>query len=357
MNAEQILKHEIESGKSPSVQYFLFDSGQILYSFQQGFADVARKKPVDNNTTYHAFSVTKTFTAIAVLQLVESGKIHINNPVIQYLPDFPYGTEITIQHLLNHTAGIPNPIPVGWIHLDTEHQGFDRNAFIQSIYIKHKKVQSKPNEKFRYSNLGYLILGLIIEKISGDTFENYIAKNILQKLAFSPDDLGFTIYDKERHAKGYLKKISMLNLLFGLFVKKSKFMGASEEGWLPFKTFYVNGAPYGGLIGNPSAFVTYIQELLKENNTLLSNEYMQLLFEENKTNNGKATGMCMSWFTGKLNGVSYFAHAGGGGGYYCELRIYPEKHLGSVLFFNRTGISDERYLDQLDAFFVHEGKM
>jgi len=128
-------------------------------------------------------------------------------------------------------------------------------------------------------------------------------------------------------------------------------MEKGEGKWCPFKTFYVNGAPYGGLIGKPTAFVAYIQALLKDDNTLISNEYKQMLFQENRN-----TGMCLSWFVGELDGKKYFAHAGGGGGYYCEIRIYPEINTGSVIFFNRTGMSDERYLDKLDKFYIYEKK-
>ena len=68
--------------------------------------------------------------------------------------------------------------------------------------------------------------------------------------------------------------------------------------------------------------------------------------------------MCLSWFTGELNGNKYFTHAGGGGGYYCEIRIYPDQGLGSVVFFNRTGFSDERYLDKVDKLYFesHENR-
>ena len=62
--------------------------------------------------------------------------------------------------------------------------------------------------------------------------------------------------------------------------------------------------------------------------------------------------MCLGWFAGDLNGNKYFAHAGGGGGYYCEIRIYPDLNKGSVIFFNRSGMSDERYLDKLDIEFI-----
>jgi len=64
--------------------------------------------------------------------------------------------------------------------------------------------------------------------------------------------------------------------------------------------------------------------------------------------------MCLSWFSGQLHGNKYFTHAGGGGGYYCELRIYPSKGMGSIIMFNRTGFNDERYLDKLDSFIIDE---
>ena len=347
-NVEQILTNEIESGKSPSIQYYIFDKESVIKSFQLGFADISKQKQTDINTTYHAFSVTKTFTALAVLQLAEYGKIGLNQPIIHYLSDFQYGTEITIKQLLNHTAGIPNPIPLSWIHLDSEQKAFDRNQFFKLVFEKNNKAKSNPEEKYAYSNLGYIILGQLIESVSGKTYEEYIFDHIIQKLPVRPDDLAFRISAKETHATGYHKKMSFSNLVLGFFIDKSKFMEKAEGKWRSFKTFYVNGAPYGGLIGKPIAFVTYIQELLKDNNTLISNEYKQLLFQENKN-----TGMCLSWFAGELDGNKYFAHAGGGGGYYCEIRIYPDLKIGSVIFFNRTGMSDERYLDKLDKIYIN----
>ena len=102
-----------------------------------------------------------------------------------------------------------------------------------------------------------------------------------------------------------------------------------------------------------NAFEKYIQELLKPNCRLIADESKKLLFTENYTNNNKATGMCLSWFSGKLDGKQYFSHAGGGGGFYCEIRIYPDIGIGSVIMFNRTGMSDERYLDHLDKYILN----
>jgi hypothetical protein len=108
------------------------------------------------------------------------------------------------------------------------------------------------------------------------------------------------------------------------------------------------------LIGTADAFVKYIRDLLRADGRLLSADSKQMLFAENRTRAGKATGMCLSWFKGQLKGNRYFAHAGGGGGYYCELRIYPDLGLGSVLMFNRTGMTDKRFLSKLDTHFIDQ---
>ena len=143
-----------------------------------------------------------------------------------------------------------------------------------------------------------------------------------------------------------------MNLLLGFFLDKSKFMDKAEGRWKPFKPFYINGASYGGLIGTANSFRKYVQQLLRANNSLIREEYRKLLFIENHTNDKRSTGMCLSWFCSQLHGVKYFAHPGGGGGFYCELRMYPEINRGSVIMFNRTGMSNEKFLDKVDKFFV-----
>lgn len=349
---DRILTKQVEDDKTPSVQYAIFNSDTIIHLFRLGYADIKNNRYVNENTTYNAYSVTKTFTAMAVLQLAEQNKIDINQPVINYLPNFSYSSEITIKQLLTHTSGIPNPIPLSWIHLDEEHSTFDRDSFFTQVFKKNDKTKSGPNEKYSYSNLGYVILGQLIERVSGGSYEDYVKGNILKPLNINPSELDFTISDSNNHAKGYHKKSSFSNLILGLFINKSKFVNQSEGKWISFKNSYVNGASYGGLIGTTNAFVKYMQELLRPQGVLISDKYKKLLFTENFTNQNKSTGMCLSWFQGQLNGNQYYSHAGGGGGYYCEIRIYPELGIGSVIMFNRTGMSDERCLDKLDKYII-----
>lgn len=351
---ENVLKNTVVHGNSPSVQYVLFDKDNIIKQFSLGLADISGNRRVGDRTTYHAFSVTKTFTATAVMQLHERKMLDIEKPVQAYLPNFPYSPDITIRQLLSHSAGIPNPIPLSWIHLAAAHPSFDRDIFFEKIFLKNNKPKGKPNQKFAYSNPGYVLLGQLIEQVTGISYEQYVTENIIGRIEIDSNDLGFEIRDGQLHARGYHKKLSVSNLILGLFIDKSKFMGKAEGKWKPFNHFYVNGASYGGLIGTPGAFVKYIQHLLRPNSTLLSDNSKKALFTENHTMNGKSTGMCLSWFIGQLNGNRYFAHAGGGGGYYCEIRLYPDKEIGSVIFFNRTGMSDERFLDKPDRYYFQQ---
>ena len=352
MQAERILDNLIQSDKTPSVHYIHFTPEDVIYEYCNGLANIKNGISINDRSVFHACSVTKTFTALAILQLEQQGKLSIEHTAKTYWPEFPYPGGITIRQLLSHAAGIPNPIPLRWIHLDGEHSSFDMNSFFKPIFEKYRQVKTGPNEKFHYSNLGYVLLGQLIEKISGKSYEQFIIDNIINKLALQPGELGFTITGFVNNVTGYQKNRTFMNLLLGFFLDKSKFMDKAEGKWKPFKDFYINGSPYGGLIGTAQSFRKYVQELLRTNNSFIDEPHKKLLFTENHTNNEKPTGMCLSWFCGELNGKKYFAHPGGGGGYYCELRLYPEMNKGSIIMFNRTGISNEKFLDRVDRFFI-----
>jgi len=347
---EMILQNLVANHKTPSVQYVIFNADTILYSFVSGLADIANNRPANAMTTYHGFSVTKTFTALAILQLSAKKNLNIDDPVSMYLPDFEYGGHITIKNLLTHSSGISNPIPLSWIHLAKDSGTFDRPSFRENVIQNNSTVKFQPNEKFAYSNIGYMILGRLIEIVSGQTYEEYVREHILGKLR--PGELDFRINNPAVHAKGYHKRWSFSNALFGFFIDKSQFMGQPEGRWKPFNHFYVNDPAYGGIIGASTGFVAYLRELMKDESDLIANEFKEQLFVENVLSDGTPSGMCLSWFTGNLNGTRYFTHAGGGGGYYIELRLYPDIGVGSIILFNRSGMSDERFLDKADRFFI-----
>lgn len=347
---EHFLKKQVTGGKTPSVQYAFFNTDEVIFELSYGSKNVKRNLPVNASTTYPIFSVTKTFTAVAVLQLAQAGMIDLDKPTASYLPQFPYPGEITVRQLLSHTAGIPNPIPLKWIHLESEHDTFDRDRFFADIFSAYPKPVFPPGGNFKYSNLGYVILGQLIEKISGLTFEQYVQENIFDRCGVDAGGLGFRI-DPDRHATGYHRWWSLTNLLLGVLIDTNKFMGPREGPWKPFKNFYNNGVAYGGIVGTVSGLIAYARALLDNRSLLLNDQYRQQLFTEGYIKS-RPTGMSLSWFTGSLKGRRYFAHAGGGGGYYVELRLYPDHGIGSVIMYNRSGMRDERMLDKIDPFLL-----
>jgi CubicO group peptidase (beta-lactamase class C family) len=351
-NINDFLKDQVDKHQTPSIQYAFFDTDSIIYEKRFGLMNVRHGARVDSSTTYHLYSVTKTFTALSVLQLAEAGKVELNKPVANYLPEFPYPKEITIEQLLSHTSGIPNPLPLRWIHLDKEHAGFDRNTFFTEVFKAHPKLDFEPGTAFKYSNLGYVILGQLVERVSGRNFEDYVKENISDRSGIDPSALSFHL-EPVFHATGYHKWWSLSNAVFGFLFDKQKFMGKKEGAWKPFNLFYNNGTAYGGLFGSAPGLIKYAQTLLQDNSILLNDKFKQLLFTE-RVIQGKPTGMSLSWYTGSLKGNKYFAHAGGGGGYYVELRVYPDLGVGSVIMYNRSGMKDERILDKADSFFITE---
>jgi CubicO group peptidase (beta-lactamase class C family) len=237
MQVQQTLDHLIDSDKTPSVHYIHFTSEQLIYEYCKGLANIKDGIQITDRSVFHACSVTKTFTALAILQLEREGKLSIEKDAKTYWPGFPYPGDITIRQLLSHTAGIPNPIPLRWIHLADEHSSFDKDSFFEPIFHKYQKVKTRPNEKLLYSNLGYVLLGQLIEKISGKSYEQFITDNILFQLGLQPEELSFTIGDIASNVTGYQKNRTLMNLLLRFFIDKSKFMEKSRREMATFQRF------------------------------------------------------------------------------------------------------------------------
>ena len=326
---------------APGMQYLLVGPDGILKEINTGLADVETQRPVMPATTFNGYSITKTFTAIAVLQLMEEGKISLTDTVGDYLPEYRFSEKFTVEQLLSHRAGLANPLPLSWIHLAQEDQNFDAADFSHRIIAANSRLKYRPGTKTRYSNVGYLILGELIEKVSGQPYREYIRQHIFEKLQPNGGYLGFTRPETGEYATGYHRRRSFSNLLLGLLLNKKKYTRPASPDWLAFNPLYINGTAYGGMVANARGLAAYLQAVLK--NELFENPATtQLLLARQEP------GMGLGWYTGTLNGQVYHTHAGGGGGFYCEIRVYPALQLASIMMTNRSGFSDERLLDKLD---------
>jgi CubicO group peptidase (beta-lactamase class C family) len=349
--AHDLAQSFIASGAAPGIQYAVFAPDRALFEFTGGLADIKVGKPMTPDTTLMAYSMTKTFTAIAALKLVEDGRIRLDDPVWMHLPEFPFGSGVLVRHLLAQTSGLPNPIPLRWVHLPADHARFNEAQALEQVARQNPNLAFKPGDRYAYSNLSYWYLGRLIAQVSGVTFEQFEKTRIFSPLGIAESEMNFAIAGSAQHAKGYLKKWSLMNLVKG-FVTDSRFFGKDEKGWLEVLPHYVNGPAFGGIVGTARGFGKFLQDQLRASSVLLRPETKNLLYLQQQSNDGKPVEMTLGWHTGVLNGVRYCYKEGGGAGYHGEMRIYPSMGIASVILANSTGFNSRSSLSRLDELFL-----
>lgn len=354
-NLEEFLDAYTQSNV-PGLQYLVVDTNGVVFEYSGGWADIQNQKPMQADTTLMAYSMTKTFTAVAVLQLVEQGKLSLDDELDTLLPDTPYhGNHITVRQLLSHTAGLPNPIPLRWAHLAEEADEFDSDAALAQVLRDNPELESEPGEAFSYSNIGHWLLGEIVEKVSGQSFQEYVSTQIIAPLQIPQNEMDFVIHNPDRHAKGYLARYSFTNLAKGL-VTDSKFWGAYEGNWLVLKTHYLNGPAFGGLLGTPHAFGLFLQDQLQAESVLLKPETKILLESQQTALSGQPIPMTLGWHIGETDGTLYYFKEGGGGGFHAEMRLYPTLQIATLVMTNSTEFNSTKFLNQVDSVFLNAGQ-
>ena len=218
--AARFLAGTVASNKFPGVQYVAVSAKERLFEYDGGLADVENAIPMTPATTMMAYSMTKTYTAAAVLQLVEQGKVSLDESVLNYLPAFPYGPAITVRHLLSQTSGLPNPIPLRWAHPVSRDPSFDEPTALREVMAAHPKLAFAPGKRYGYSNLSYWLLGAVIERTAGEPYQSYMERRMIAPLGLKPTDAGFSIVDASAHAKGYLARRSIMNLMKRVLLDK-----------------------------------------------------------------------------------------------------------------------------------------
>jgi CubicO group peptidase (beta-lactamase class C family) len=165
-------------------------NGQILLNEGYGLCDKENNIKSTSQTKYMIGSLTKQFTAMAIMQLEEKKKLKVTDTIDKYIPGFPHGNEITIHQLLSHTSGLPREIQQT-LNINTVPKTLDEA--LNLIKNKELSLLSEPGTTFNYSNTGYILLGYIIEKVTGSKYSDYLEKNIFKPLNMTNTGFG---YDK-----------------------------------------------------------------------------------------------------------------------------------------------------------------
>jgi CubicO group peptidase (beta-lactamase class C family) len=341
----EIMDKGLRSG-GPGMAYIVADAAGPIFERAGGLADISGRVPLALTTTLAAFSMTKTLTAIAVLQLAMAGALRLDDKVSEHIAH-PYDPGITIRQLITHTSGLPNPIPLRWVHGADVQAGFDGRAALAAVLAKHGGQRSRPGDRYLYSNIGYWLLGEVVEAASKQDYAAFVRARVFSPLGLSPQDIDFAIAEPRNHAKGYLAAFSPMNFLKRFLLDRGVW-GDYEGSWLRICDVYPDGPSFGGAIGSAAAFSVILRDLLKEDPVLLSKASRALLFEQARLNSGRTIDMTLGWHIGRIEGRPYYFKEGGGAGFHCEMRMYPAQGLASVIMVNRTSFNSNRFLSRLD---------
>jgi CubicO group peptidase (beta-lactamase class C family) len=216
--------------KKPGVAILVIENGKTVYQKGFGAADLKTGRLIAPDTAFDLASVTKQFTALAILQLAEKGKLSLDDSLRKFYPEFPaYADRITVRHLLNHTSGLPDYIELflksGKLKENGEPGGYEpTNGDVIKLLAEQKEPRFAAGERWEYSNSGYAVLAKIVEKAAGESFPQYIGENIFKPLKMTQT----VVYNEKKpkisnRATSYRKKgdiyedvdYTPLNLIYG----------------------------------------------------------------------------------------------------------------------------------------------
>ncbi|MFQ5696267.1 MAG: serine hydrolase domain-containing protein, partial [Terriglobia bacterium] len=315
---DEFIAGHMRESNTPGLALALTSRDELLRVSTYGFADRKARLPVRPETLFEIGSITKSFTAIALLQLRQEGRLDLHTPLTAYLPWFHINSDydpISAHDVLTHTAGLPR----------------DRDDIPSSLYqaagVRERSTGYAPGARFAYSNVGYQILGYLLEELEQQPYPDIIRRRIFQPLGMTASEAAITHSTRARLAVGYVPLYDDR--------PRHRFHPLVEATWLEY------GAGDGSIAATPADLAAYLRMLLNRgagsHGRILSEESFALLIQR-----AAKTGEEEAYYGYGLNireaeGHTLISHAGGMVGYSAMLLGDLDEGLGAVVFLNGPG--------------------
>lgn len=282
---DKLIETEFKDKNGPGGVFMVAKNGKTIYQNSFGKANIELDVNLTNEYVFQIGSMTKQFTAIAILMLEEQGKLNTKDTISKYISDYPSGNKITIHHLLTHTSGIKNFTKMKSL-LEIAQKEMTPKMMVD--FFKNEPVDFAPGEKFEYNNSGYVLLGYIIELVSGESYEDFIEKRIFQKVGMNQSYYATDRQIINKRAYGYHKK-------------ESRYVN---------KTIINFSVPFSS-----GSLMSTINDMLKwqnalNQNILLNAENSKKAFSQYKLNNSEEFTYGYGWHIKEINGKPTREHGG-----------------------------------------------
>jgi CubicO group peptidase (beta-lactamase class C family) len=307
--------------RMPGAAVLVIKEGQVLHMKGYGLADIKSKQPIGPETSFLLGSVTKSFTALSIMILADRDKLSYNDSLSKFFPQFPrYARTITVRDLLHHTSGLAEYEDL-WRELGMIDDDWPRSTKSKpspfeptsrqtlNLLAVQKKLEFYPGEDYRYRNSGYVVLAQIVEKVSGQRFRKFVAKEIFKPLGMN-DSL---VYDETR------PKVE--NRATSYSWKRGKY---SDVDYTPLNLIYGEDGIYTTL-DDMARWVTAI-----DRNKLVKPKTWQQAFASGQLNNGKFTGYGFGWSVEE----DHVWHNGAWLGFRSYIAHHPNAGLNVVVLSN-----------------------
>lgn len=326
---ESYVKSKLEE-ETPGIALLMAQNGNVLFKNSYGYANLKKKISVELDTKFRIGSVTKQFVAAGILKLHEQGRLSVGDKLSRYIPDFPRGDEVTIHHLLTHTSGIHSYTSQPDF-MDNVTEKADINALIDSI--KSWEYDFNPGEQWVYNNSGYLLLGEIIEIVSGMWYGDYLEEVFFMPLKMNNTGIYVNEQAPEKMALGYTFEDEKYTLAVDW-----------NMSWA----------------GGAGAMYSTVEDLFKWNEAIFNGE---VLLEETlkkahtsvRLNNGEkptSGDYGYGWGIFDNRGVTHIAHSGGLHGFISYMTRISEKNITVVALTNTQPVIDGLDPSEISTLFA-----
>lgn len=321
---ESLTRETLAAKKIPGLTLAIVENRALTYTGAFGVTSLATQEPMRVDSLFHLASVTKLFVGTALMQLAERRQIDLDAPVVRYVPYFklhdPRANEITLRQMLTHTSGMPDTNEYGWEHPEYDDEALER--YVRSL--GGFSLIAAPNTKYSYSNIAYEVLGDVIAKVSGVTFEEFVAQNILRPLGMLESTL------LVREANPNLLTTPHTQYLTGSPIVSSIF--PYNRAHAPSSTLYSN-------IGELSRFaLCYLNQGELDNTRILNANTIYAMWTPafpREKSYWKSMGL--AWHITERQGQRIVGHGGEDVGFGSSLMMAPERGLALVYLSNSDG--------------------
>jgi len=320
------LFEHLDDGMQPGAAVMVVKDGNVVYSGGFGYANVEERIRIDENSTFRLGSVSKQFTAMAIMVLVDEGKLDYDDLVIEYIPELRSYPGVTIRHLLTHTSGVPD-----YYDSFDPSSGMPTNADVPAYIEAMDGPVFAPGEKYEYSNPAYELLPLIVEKVSGKSFADFSAEHV-----FAPAGMDDSlIYDQTEP--------EIANRVWGYEPDGDDFELNDYD-----ELNYLGGS--GGMYATLEDFFAWDQALYTED--IVSETTLKDGFTRYELNNGDEIDYGFGWRLDQHRGHRRIAHGGSWVGFRTSISRFPDEKLAVVVLTNRTDGAPETYVDRISDIYL-----